>query len=415
MKPATWLLWALPIMMTAAAGCSSTRAGLAHVLPMGPFEERPRFIKTELYFGLSKPDGLVTEEEFQSFVDDFVTPRFEEGLTILNADGQYMGEVRDLVKEKSKVVILIHEDTPQASKTIEFIRAAYRRRFQQESVLRTTERVEVSFAETAEILKTRELGTLSDERINESSGLAYSTLSEGVLWTHNDSGDGPLLYALNLEGRSLATYTVDGVKAYDWEDMASVRIGSRSYLVVGDVGDNGRIRAECMIYLIEEPLVMPDQLHAAGTVGVSRAVAFTYDDGPHDCEAIGVDPETQTVYLLSKNRGRAPIYALKLPPVNTKEVQTARYTGLLRTPRATGLDFSRDGLRMVVLTYGDAYEYRRQRGEAWSSAFKRQPRVIQLPERRQGEAICYSPDSTAFYLTSERLPAPLWEVPIPVK
>src|SRR5262245_54518677 len=38
------------------------------------------FARTELYFGTAKPEGAVTEAEFREFVDQFVTPRFPDGL-----------------------------------------------------------------------------------------------------------------------------------------------------------------------------------------------------------------------------------------------------------------------------------------------------------------------------------------------
>jgi len=65
----------------------------------------------------------------------------------------------------------------------------------------------------------------------------------------------------------------------------------------------------------------------------------------------------------------------------------------------------------VVLTYGNAYEFTRENGEACNMAFARQPAEILMPDREQGESICYSLDGKSLYLTSEKLPAPLWEVP----
>ena len=76
------------------------------------------------------------------------------------------------------------------------------------------------------------------------------------------------------------------------------------------------------------------------------------------------------------------------------------------------MDISPDGLRAVVLTYGNAYEYVRGPKETWAEGFGREPRVIKMPRRAQGESICYGHDGTTLYLTSEKLPTPLLEVPI---
>jgi hypothetical protein len=75
------------------------------------------------------------------------------------------------------------------------------------------------------------------------------------------------------------------------------------------------------------------------------------------------------------------------------------------------MDISPDGMRAVVLTYGDAYEYAREKGETWARAFSREPRLIKAPVRRQGESVCYGTDGRNLYLTSENAHQPLWEIP----
>jgi hypothetical protein len=96
------------------------------------------FVRTELYFGTAKPEGVVTEEQFRQFVDEYVTPRFPDGLTVLEGDGQFRGESGVIVKEQSFVLILLYpyEALADRSKRIERIRLLYKRYFDQESVLR---------------------------------------------------------------------------------------------------------------------------------------------------------------------------------------------------------------------------------------------------------------------------------------
>lgn len=96
--------------------------------------------RTELYFGLSRPGGVVTEAEFQAFVDERVTPLFPDGLTLLSGSGQFRDATNTIVVEGSKVLILLYPRRDAgASARIETIRAAYKRLFQQQSVLRTDE------------------------------------------------------------------------------------------------------------------------------------------------------------------------------------------------------------------------------------------------------------------------------------
>lgn len=96
------------------------------------------FARTELFFGTTKPDGIVTEDEFRTFIDEEVTPRFPDGLTLLKGDGQFKGSDGVIVKEQSFVLVLLYASDTYAdsSRRIERIRRLYMRRFQQESVLR---------------------------------------------------------------------------------------------------------------------------------------------------------------------------------------------------------------------------------------------------------------------------------------
>jgi Protein of unknown function (DUF3574) len=106
------------------------------------------FIRTELFFGLSKKDGSeVTEAEFQRFLTREVTPRFPDGLTLLSGQGQFKNSNGLIVKESSKLLILLYPlmQTNDSSQKVEQIRKAYKTAFQQESVLRKDEQSCVSF------------------------------------------------------------------------------------------------------------------------------------------------------------------------------------------------------------------------------------------------------------------------------
>jgi hypothetical protein len=104
------------------------------------------FARTELFFGLSKSDGsVVTEAEFQNFLDTEVTPRFPDGLTLLTGAGQFKDSSGTIAEEESKLLILLYPFSSESNSSVEQIREAYKSAFQQESVLRTDERSCVSF------------------------------------------------------------------------------------------------------------------------------------------------------------------------------------------------------------------------------------------------------------------------------
>jgi hypothetical protein len=104
------------------------------------------FARTELLFGLSRANAPdVTEEEFQRFIDQQVTPRFPEGLTLLAGNGQFQDSTGNIIQERAKVLILLYPFSKERSALVDEVRAQYKSAFQQESVLRTDEHSCVSF------------------------------------------------------------------------------------------------------------------------------------------------------------------------------------------------------------------------------------------------------------------------------
>src|SRR5829696_10367652 len=83
------------------------------------------------------------------------------------------------------------------------------------------------------------LATIKDKAVTESSGLVASRSTPGAYWTHNDSGDGPFIYAFGSVGEPLGVFRVAGAQARDWEDIAAGPGPDRgkSYLYIGDIGD----------------------------------------------------------------------------------------------------------------------------------------------------------------------------------
>jgi len=131
------LVIAIASTLFCAAGCETwTNTGAGN----------GSLIKTELYFGLSKPDGgIVSEAEWEGFVDEYITPRFKEGLTIVDADRQWMEENGELIKEGTKIAILFHHNSGDKKADIEYIRDKYKELFDQEAVIKVTSYPEVAF------------------------------------------------------------------------------------------------------------------------------------------------------------------------------------------------------------------------------------------------------------------------------
>ena len=135
----TFLL-VVAVLVTGCTGLdrrAPTEAASESALACAGVAGAKRWARTELYFGLSRPDGsLISEDEFQRFLDSEVTPRFRDGFSVLAGRGQFLSETGALVKESSRVVVLFYPFAGRTSAAVDEIRRAYRSQYQQESVLR---------------------------------------------------------------------------------------------------------------------------------------------------------------------------------------------------------------------------------------------------------------------------------------
>lgn len=124
-------------LAAALPGAAAARPAEAHSALCRGATNAEAFLRTELFFGLSRPGGVVSEEEFKAFVDTQVTPRFPDGLTLLAGVGQFRDASGTILVEGAKLLILlVPRRDRDADARIEQIRREYRRAFQQQSVLR---------------------------------------------------------------------------------------------------------------------------------------------------------------------------------------------------------------------------------------------------------------------------------------
>jgi hypothetical protein len=98
-------------------------------------------VRTTLYFGSARPKGSVSELEWQLFLRDEVTSRFPEGLTVWDAAGQWRAPQGAIEQERTKVLLLVHSDTPAARQSVLTVIERYRKLFEQQSVLWETAKV----------------------------------------------------------------------------------------------------------------------------------------------------------------------------------------------------------------------------------------------------------------------------------
>jgi hypothetical protein len=99
-----------------------------------------------LFFGLGGADGAVSDAAWSRFLAGVMTPRFPDGLTVIEAHGQWRAQEADgITIERTRVVEIAHDDSPQFDRVINEAVAIYKHRYRQRAVMRTRARVEVCF------------------------------------------------------------------------------------------------------------------------------------------------------------------------------------------------------------------------------------------------------------------------------
>jgi hypothetical protein len=268
------------------------------------------------------------------------------------------------------------------------------------------------------------LANLEDKRITESSGIVASRRTPGVFWTHNDSGDGPNLFATDKKGHALATFTVTGATNVDWEDIAAgPGKGENAVIYVGDIGDNGNNRKDNAVYRVVEPEVDPKKTGQTGRTMIAQKFPYVYPDGSHDAETLLVDPRNSEVYIITKtDSGLSGVYRFPTPMVRglratLEKVATLKFVNPLAFrgrnvgKLATGGDISPDATKIAIRTYTDGFEWTIKPGQTIPDALSGTPIKITVPWLGQYESFCYSLDGKSLFTTSEGVPCPLWEIP----
>ena len=270
--------------------------------------------------------------------------------------------------------------------------------------------------------------------LTENSGLVMSASQPGILFTINDSGNEPLLFALDTTGANRGVWRLQGASNMDWEAIAGGPCGGNaasdsakpgSCLYIADVGDNEARRKSLTLYRVREPIA-----DSAGRMSAlsAESLSFTYDDRPHDVEAIYVAREG-SVHLITKRplrtwlRRRRPslVFAIPGSAWGGRSAIAHRADSLGIVPGSapnrliTDASLSRNGQLLAVRTYWQVYIFATDSTTGRVTAF--QPRalcnVAGLHER-QGEGIAWYPDGRQLVLSSEGRDAPLRIIDCPV-
>ena len=239
---------------------------------------------------------------------------------------------------------------------------------------------------------------LADNEISEASGLAASRKLPGILYTHNDSGGEPIVYAINSKGMLAARVRLAGIKNRDWEDIAvGPDPGSQKQCVfVGEIGDNDAAHKSVFVYRFEEPELSDTLL----VIAAPDKIEIVYEDGPRDAEALFVDPRSGDICIVSKRETEVGLYRVKYPYSLTSP-NTAVKEATLPMSYVTAADISPNGKYILIKTYTGILRYKRGSSQSIAVALAGKPKELPYQPEHQGEAVAWACDGKSYFTLSE--------------
>lgn len=192
--------------------------------------------------------------------------------------------------------------------------------------------------------------------VRETSGLTVGRRNPNMLWTHNDSGNRPEIFAITPDGKVRSRVLIEGAALTDWEDMEAGACGSDHCLYIGDIGDNAGTRKTVRIYEVVEPLI------PAGRARVARMFEATYADGAQDAESFFRLPSGD-IYVVTKGRQKAvKLYRWSVSGANGRgSLQLVRELAPKATnelDRVTAATTSPNGELVAIRSYRTLWIYR---------------------------------------------------------
>jgi hypothetical protein len=249
--------------------------------------------------------------------------------------------------------------------------------------------------------KGKKLAVLSNKKLEEASGLAASKTNPGLLWTHNDSGNGADVFLIDKDLNINLTCTLKGISNRDWEDITvgPGPVEGRSYVYVADIGDNFAQYQLKYIYRFVEPTL--DQAAKQITITDFDTLIFQLPAERKDTETLMINPTTKDLYVVSKREQPVHIYEIKFP-YEKSDTLTATDIGTLPLTGIVGGDFSADGKEILLKNYVNIFYWNNKAAKPVAEIFKESPQIVNYTEEPQGEAITWARDGSGFYTLSEK-------------
>jgi len=270
--------------------------------------------------------------------------------------------------------------------------------------------------------ETHVVGRLQLKDMDEISGIAASGVNPDLYYIHNDSGDTSRFFGILPSGEVKSTIYFKGdpneiLGVHDCEDIAvgPGPVRGKSYVYMGDIGDNYSIRKYITVFRMEEKKEWASGRYS----GVDAApIHFKYPDGPKDAETLMIDPIEKLIYIVSKRQDSVTVYTSPLiyKPNDTLVLNKCcrlYFPGIKLFKWITAGDISKDGREVLIKSYTKVYYWRRDGNEPIWKTIQRKPQILPYEQEKQGEAIGFTPDGKGYYTTSEGVYSPIYYYRIP--
>jgi hypothetical protein len=245
-------------------------------------------------------------------------------------------------------------------------------------------------------------GVVENDDIKEASGIAASRANPGVLWVHNDSGDKNRIFAMDLKGKNLGEFYLQNCESRDWEDIAigPGPVDGKSYIYVGDIGDNDAKHKIKYVYRFIEPELLPGESPKNHMVQNIDILRFQYPDEKRDAEALMVDPLTKDFFIVSKRDMNVKVFQARYPqPLDS--VSTLRCIDTLNLAMIVAADISPSGSEIIMKNYHKIYYWKRLPGESIKKAISHKPKELPYVKELQGEAVTWDSKGEGYFTISE--------------
>ena len=256
------------------------------------------------------------------------------------------------------------------------------------------------------------VGQMDDKIMEEASGLAYSNINDGILWTMNDHGDDPRVIAISEEGERVAIVTLDEVLNTDWEDIAVTKQGGESKVLVADTGNNDFDRETLSIFRFKEPTLTGNKRLTIPRDEIED-LKVRYPTGSYDCEALTEDQTTGDIFLFTKDRKKriSQVFRYPAPQSEANNPFTLEQVGTLPLIWITGGDMSPDGRTLALTNKKQAFRYSKPGGLSWTDFLGNNPEPCNLPLEKEVQREAIAVTMEGYWTTSECKkdpPCPLW-------